>query len=295
MDHLIAASKNAVTFPLEERIAYLKRPKWIGYDRAKEILNKLEDIFNRPKSPRMPNLLIIGETNNGKTSIIHRFYEMHPASDRPEDDNIWLPILSMQAPPTPDESSFYDEILYKMATPIRRSDHPRNKRFQVIQILKRIGTKMLIIDEIQHLVAGDLRKQQSLLNSIKFIGNELQIPIVAVGVHEAFNAFQIDRQLSNRFTPLPIPKWKMDDNFRSLLMSFEKILPLKEASNLVSSKIAQRILSLSEGTIGEISEILIQATEYAIRDKKEKIDLKIIDSINWIPPSETKRKALSVI
>jgi hypothetical protein len=55
-----------------------------------------------------------------------------------------------------------------------------------------INVKMLIIDEIHHVFAGPLLKQRHFLNVIKYMGNELQIPIAAAGTHDAFNAIQID-------------------------------------------------------------------------------------------------------
>ncbi len=46
----------------EGRILALKRPVWIGYPRAQEILNQMESVFNYPSMHRMPNLAIIGDT-----------------------------------------------------------------------------------------------------------------------------------------------------------------------------------------------------------------------------------------
>ena len=48
-------------------------------------------------------------------------------------------------------------------------------------MLVTINVKMLIIDEIHHVLAGPLLKQRHFLNVIKYMGNELQIPIVAAG------------------------------------------------------------------------------------------------------------------
>jgi hypothetical protein len=50
-------------------------------------------------------------------------------------------------------------------------------------------------------LAGPLLRQRQFLNVIKHLGNELQIPIVAAGTQDAFNAIQTDPQLANRFAP----------------------------------------------------------------------------------------------
>lgn len=56
---------------------------------------------------------------------------------------------------------------------------------------------------------------------MKYMGNELQIPIVGVGIKDAYRAIQTDSQLANRFEPAVLPRWEMDKNFLRLLMSFE--------------------------------------------------------------------------
>ena len=58
-----------------ERIEFINTARWIGYQSAKDILQRLEDLFSFPKRPRMPNLMIVGESNNGKTTLIQHFYE----------------------------------------------------------------------------------------------------------------------------------------------------------------------------------------------------------------------------
>src|SRR5258705_4845989 len=77
----------------EERIQRVRSPRWIGYPTAQRILKRLEDLLTYPPTHRMPGLLIVGDTNNGKTMIINRFERLHPADDNPEDETIRLPVL----------------------------------------------------------------------------------------------------------------------------------------------------------------------------------------------------------
>jgi len=57
-----------------ERIEKIRSSRWVGYTTAKKILDKLDDLLTHPKTHRMPNMLIVGETNNGKTMIVNRFH-----------------------------------------------------------------------------------------------------------------------------------------------------------------------------------------------------------------------------
>ena len=282
----------------EERIKLIRSERWIRYTKAKDILDKLNELLAYPKRHRMPNLLIVGDTNNGKTMIASRFQQLHPVDENVDGDAIIFPVMLVQAPPEPDEGRFYDKILRKLSAPFKEKDPPNKKLFQVLTISERIKLKMLIIDEIQDIIAGSLRNQHKLRNAIKQLGNELQIPIVGVGTQEAFNAIQTDPQLANRFVPVFLPRWEIGDGVKpeknpylQLLASFEYTLPLKRPSNLTESRVALKLLNMSEGLIGELSSVLTEAAVQAIRMKKERIDMKVLGDINFIPPADRKWKA----
>lgn len=289
--HLNEGAKAALGMSDAERIHYVRSPRWIGYTRAKQVLAKLEDLLTHPKQHRMPNLLIAGLTGNGKTQLVTRFERLHPAHDNPEGDGITVPVLYVQAPPTPEESRFYNSILEKLSAPYKPSDRVDAKQFQVIRILSHIKTRVLIIDEIHHILAGNLNKQRNFLNGIKYLGNELQIPIVGVGTYDAFNAIQTDPQLSNRFEPMMLPQWKINADYQRLLASFERMLPLKNPSTLTEQTLALKLLTMSEGIIGELSAVLGRAAVKAIEDGSERISVKLLDSMDWDQPSERKWKA----
>lgn len=63
--------------------------------------------------------------------------------------------------------------------------------------------------------------QRHFLNVLKHLSNELQIPITAIGTHDAFNAVHTDPQLANRFEPALLPRWTMGNDYLRLLASFE--------------------------------------------------------------------------
>jgi hypothetical protein len=287
--HLNEQAKAALELGDKERIDRVRSARWIGYTRAKQILDKLDDLLTHPKKHRMPNLLIVGSTNNGKTMIANRFVSKHPAYDNENGDGITLPVLAVQLQAAPDEGRIYNAILKKLYAPHKEKDHPDKKLFQVVQILSRINTRVLILDELQHILAGNMSRQRQVLNTIKYLGTELQIPIVGIGTQDAFNAITTDPQLSNRFEPAPLPRWQMDDEYLRLLASFERALPLKKPSNLIETDMALKILSLSEGLIGEISALLTAACVYAIETNSECIKLKTFDAVKFTRPSDRKR------
>lgn len=291
-EHLNETARAALDLSDDARIEHINSEHWIGYTRAKHILNKMEYLLNFPKKHRMPNLLIVGDTNNGKTMIVNRFQEQHKALDNENEDAITLPVFVIQAPAVPDEARFYDEMLVKLAAPFKFSEKPSKKQFQVIHILEQTSTRMLVVDEIHNIIAGNLSRQRAFLNVLKNFCNDLQIPLVGVGTEEAFNAISTDPQLSNRFEPVTLPRWIMDEEYLRLLASFERMLPLKNPSKLVERPLAEKLLIMSEGIIGELSSVLSNAAIAAINNKQERITLKTLESLAWIGPSERTHRPL---
>lgn len=276
--------------PKRERIARIRAPRWIGYPRAREILDKLEDLLIYPRSHRMPNLLIVGDTNNGKTMLVDRFRQSHPADSNPNGQGVLAPVITVQAPPVPDEGRFYNAILELLVAPFRHSDRVDKKMSQAVTLLRYVQVRMLVIDEIHHILAGNLNKQRAFLNVLKFLGNELQISIVGVGTKDAFRAIQTDPQLANRFQPLVLPRWTIDEQFYRLLVSFERMIPLAVPSNLHEPNLAGKLHAMSEGYIGELSRLLTEAAVLAVNNERERIDLRLLAELDWTSPSERKQQ-----
>ncbi|WP_230687721.1 TniB family NTP-binding protein [Hymenobacter ruricola] len=272
--------------PDAERQRAILAEKWIPYTRAQQALAKMEALLQHPTSHRMPNLLLVEDTNNGKTAILRRFCHAHQPQPLEDDGRLQWPVLYVQAPPEPDEKRFYNIVLDRVNAPHRINDHVGKKQLQVIHVLRQLGVKLLVIDEIQHILAGNQGKQRQFLNVIKYLSNELMVPLVCAGIRTAFSAVQSDEQLANRFEPVPLPKWVIGDDYLRLLLSFERLLPLREPSNLADESIALKLLSMSEGTIGEISKILKLAAVLAIDSKKERITAAVLNKVDYTTPSD---------
>jgi hypothetical protein len=289
--HLNATARAALALLPAARIDRIRGPRWIGYPRAKQLLDKLDDLLTHPKTHRMPNLLLVGDTNAGKTMLANRFVQLHPADDNPEGDAASVPVLAIQAPPGPDENRFYNTILEALFAPYNPRERVAQKQVQVLRILKQIGVRMLIIDEVHNVLTGPVTKQRQFLNVLKYLGNDLQIPLVGLGTKEALRAVQADPQLANRFEPAALPRWQLNQEFQMLLMSFERALPLREPSRLADAHLARKLLALSEGSLGELSVLLTSAAVYAVKSGAERIDEQVLAAIDWVPPSERRRRA----
>jgi hypothetical protein len=286
--HLGKSAIKLVDLSDRERIFAIQEGPWIPYPRAKKILERMEELFEYPRIDRMPNMLIVGASNNGKSKILRHFDETHKPDPNPEGEYSIIPVIYIEAPKKPDINDFYNRILEAIWQPYSIRARDSEKERGVMNILRKIQLKVLMVDEIQHIIAGGQVKQREFRNGLKSLGNELKISIICAGVEEAFNAFNTDPQLSNRFEPDFLPKWKMDNEYGDLLASFERRIPLKKPSNLRDPSIAQKVLWMGEGILGEVHEVLKRAAVYAIKNRSEQITLEILEKIRWTMPSKRK-------
>jgi hypothetical protein len=80
---------------------------------------------------------------------------------------------------------------------------------QALSLLREMGVRMLVIDEFHNVLAGRGETRREFLNLLRFLGNELHIPLVGVGTGEAYLAVRSDDQLENRFEPFVLPLWEV--------------------------------------------------------------------------------------
>lgn len=291
--HLLPAIRNLADQPDDIRIRRIRTDRWIGYARAGAALAELEDLLTFPQRTRMPNLLLVGPSNNGKTMIVEKFRRDHlPGSEEnPRDGAVRVPVLKVQMPPAPDERRFFAAILEALGAPDRMTDRLHLKQDMAVRMMRATGVRMLIIDEVHNLLSGTRDQQRRFLNLLRWLGNELQIPLVAVGTAEALRAIQSDDQLANRFTPFGLPPWQSDAEFARLINTLEAVMPLKKPSNLSEPLTAQKLLTASEGILGEIITIVTKAAVSAIQAGEEHIRADALDRIGFVPPRE-RRHAL---
>ncbi|MEV6415356.1 TniB family NTP-binding protein [Kribbella sp. NPDC051718] len=152
LSHLHESVRPIAALPAAERLGYVRADRWIGYPAANEALQRLETLLAWPAKQRMPNLLLVGPTNNGKSMIIEKFRRDHPVVSHADHEEI--PVLALQMPSNPSVTRFYTAILTAMGAPLRKTYQIAHLEQVVLQLLRSAGVRMLIIDELHNVFGG---------------------------------------------------------------------------------------------------------------------------------------------
>lgn len=287
LGHLLPLAQVAARLPGDERVQRIRADRWIGYPQAVEALERLEALLAWPTKQRMPNLLLIGPTNNGKSMIIEKFCRRHPPVSGPDVERI--PVLAVQMPSDPSVTRFYAALLTAVGAPVRLRQRIAEMEQLTVSLLRQVGVRMLIIDELHNVLAGRDSSRREFLNLLRFLGNELRIPLVGVGTREAYLAIRSDDQLENRFEPFGLPLWTEREESASLLASFASSFPLRRPSLIATPEMARYLLARSEGTIGELTRLLTEAAVAAVDSGEEAINHRTLALADYTGPTERRR------
>jgi type II secretory pathway predicted ATPase ExeA len=274
--HLFPAVRPIAALGPEERIRRVRADRWVDYPLAREALRRLEDLITFPPRARMPNLLIVGASGMGKTMIVEKFARDHASYYDAENGLKRMPVVTVRMVSGPDEARFYRRLLAAIGAP----EPPRPTlgllESVALRLLSEMKPGMLVIDEVHSLQAGTVREQARFLNMLRFLSNELRIPLVCVGTQAARNALRADDQLVRRFEAFALPPWRNDDDFAGLIGGLLRSLPLRRESDFADAA-RQRLVEATGGVTALIFATITRLAVAAIVNGEERIDGAAID------------------
>jgi energy-coupling factor transporter ATP-binding protein EcfA2 len=239
--------------------------KVVAHQRLKEVYEALLHAIRYPAGTSL--ILVAGPTGVGKTTLLQRVVKqlIEDASADPTATPGHMPVISMEAP-SPDSGNFSWKDYFTRA--LLASDEPlmaskmtyvrgmrRDSRGQLIiertlttpdlrhvleQCLHHRRPRAFIVDEAQHfkkMASG--RRLLDQMDTLKSLANMTQTVHVLVGTHELLGLMNLSAQLARRSLTLQFSRYRAEiqedlKEFKKLLRTFQRHLPLHEEPDLVS-------------------------------------------------------------
>ena len=263
-----------------QRIRAIRSRRWLVYPRAKQVLERLNQLLDHPRGTRMPSLAIYGDSGMGKTMIMKRFRDQHPPSFSSLTGKLKTPVLAMEMTSRPGERRFYAELLTLLGAPQRPRADIAQMEQAAMRIMEAIGVQVLVIDEVHNILAGTYREQRIVLNTLRFLSNRLQISLVCFGVNDAREAIGGDVQLARRFEQFTLSRWAANEQFEILISLILRNTPLRQPS-VLTAKSLRRMLQISEGITANLFHMLNTLAIEAIESGQERITDAAVE--RWEP------------
>ena len=260
------------------------RQRWVSYPYADKLIDRMEELLEYPKSPRMPCMLIYGSSGMGKTMIAQKFLRSHQPYYNDDKTILYYPVVYALSPPLPDEDSLYNIILHSINAPVRSYGSTRGLRDIAFRVLEKVKCKMVLIDDINNLLIGTARQQGVFLNAIRYMTATLETPIVSLGINSALHAISIDDQLSNRFEANELSKWKLGNDLASFIFTLADVYEVEFDDSVNIDDLMREVLIQSDGVLGRIVKIIQTVSINAHKDKNHIITLDMVKQVHNEPP-----------
>lgn len=125
------------------RIDLVLSDRWVAYPQGQTALQRLEELLRGAQRTRMPSLLIVGDPDMGKTTILRKFMRGRAPTFDAETGRSQMEVVAIEAPPEADELRLYGIILDAVGapTPTRRAMEAERA---VHGQLERLRTRLLV-------------------------------------------------------------------------------------------------------------------------------------------------------
>ena len=264
----------------DERILFARADKWINYPRAAAVLDRMTELVDWPRKSRMPSLLVVGESGIGKTQIVQRFATLHPEHFDERRQVVTEPVVVVQMQSAPSGRVFYIALLHAIGAIHSPRISTANAIFLAVRLYREIGVRVIVFDEAHNMLAGTFREQRRVLTQLRWFSNELSVSVVCLGIDTAREALAADPQLARRFGMIQLAPWVPDADFRSLVATIVRNLPLI-APSMLDAAALQAIIRVTRGNTARIFEMMADLTVRAIVSGVECITPKAIEY--WQP------------
>ncbi len=254
---------------------------WIPTPSADEAFLALQDCMNAAPSTKPRGLIITGDADTGKSRTMTAFRDKHLPKVNRETEYAEHPVIYITAPDNPSRTAVLKKILDELGHPLLYNASDENLRAHTIRMLKGCAVGTVIIDEI-----GDIQRDYvsskvvEFLRFLKGLINETGRPFVVGGTPVVLDLIGGEEQIAGRLNNVVRLKPFTLTEFVKILLAFERMLPLRKASNFRSDEaLIRTTFDLSGGYIGRLSYLLHDACQVAIEDGSERITLATIEKV----------------
>jgi len=198
LSHLNSAAAELLQVPNDQRIRAILSERRVQYTRAGQVLRILNLLLEHPRTTRMPSIALYGDSGMGKTMIMQRFRDQHPPLFDSQAGIERTRVLALQPAGKPGEGRLYAQIFSALGAPQNPRAAVVELEHVAIRLMRAMDVQALLLDGVHNILAGTFREQRIVLNTLRYISNELKVSLVCFGINEAREAISGDVQLTRR-------------------------------------------------------------------------------------------------
>jgi hypothetical protein len=267
----------------QERIDWMQNFLFIITPMIRQLDDKLSAVRGRLTLGQQLSFLIGGESGQGKTSYLDWYAFRHQAEVR-ETYN-YVPVIKIDAPVTNrTPKPLLSRIILACGKTYLKRDNEEDLLEKIILYFQVCQVALLIIDEIQHIKAPELRRRVLEISNLT-----RGVPVVCASCNP-LQWIQGDPEVAGRWNDYVEMKLYTGKRLDSLLAFIELLLPFSEASHLPTRTIkpnlnhseeiagpAARIEAWTGGVLREIMLLISNASIAAIENNLPCLTVEVLE------------------
>lgn len=289
--HLAPSARDQLDLPAEERAGRMLVERFIMHERLVPVLDHIEFLIRMPAQTRANGLVVSGKPGSGKTMLSRAILRRNPPTPAAIGRGASQPVLAINMTNAREAKTLYSRILARFGAPEPSRYSGSERERMVLKLCRAANLKLLVVDEIQDILTTTARQQRIALDTIKFLMNELSLPILILGTSHAPAAMQVDEHLNARFKYRELPLWTRDAYLKNFLDALEKVLPLRKPSHLSSPTLSTELILLSKGILQAIVQLVTHAAAHAVESGDDQITTALLERAMFEPPLAAARQA----
>ncbi|RZT05356.1 TniB protein [Duganella sp. CF402] len=247
------------------------------------LTDRMTQLIQHARTNEEPeNLLVLGESGVGKSRVLQKFRNKYSPVVHPEFTEV--PVLYVSVPANGNASALASAMLLALGSPFWDRGKIKDLTFQLHCLLKQCKVKVILLDEVNHLVdKGGIKTHHYTADWLKVFLDQAGIPIVMAGIPRAMRLLKANDQLRSRFReiiyikPFSVANEVETHRFCEVLATFTKMMAGVEVIKLTSGDLPKKMLFATNGYLRDLRRLLVRAVEIAFRDGSQKIRLSTLE------------------
>lgn len=229
------------------------------------------------------NLLVLGESGTGKSSLCHWIRQKYPRFTLPDRDV--LPVLNAPIPPAATISSMAEAILGPLGDPSPTSGTVSAKTARIFTLCRGCRVEMILFDEAQHLRdRGQSTTHYMVGDWLKTLIDQVAVPTVFLGLPRLEELLQVNEQLRRRFSRrirLALGQSETEtiqSECLQLFISLGACLPVPlSCGNYGWDEFGLRLYYASDGRVAYIKKLLTSALRGTVETEAREIGPAVLE------------------
>ncbi|WP_211473231.1 TniB family NTP-binding protein [Collimonas humicola] len=222
------------------------------------------------------NLLVLGESGTGKTTLCRAIAAKYPRTVLTERDIV--PVLHVPIPCAATIAGVTEAMLAQLGDPSPAFGSISTKTARAIKLARALSVELLLFDEAQHIQdRGRLPTQYHVGDWLKTVMDAINVPTALIGLPRVGQLLQVNEQLRRRFSRRRYLQMgqggetSIEAECLQLFVSLGATLPISLACGAFGwAEMGQRVYYACDGRVAYVKKLLSGAIRIALdRDLRE--------------------------